>query len=310
MALFQVDILIKQLRTNNGLTQEQLCEGICTKDALSRIERGLRRPDWFTFEKLMQRLGEDPNKYYTDIATKKDMQIIDTKINLKNLLRDKKDDEARTLIAELENTEDFKEGKNLQFLLKVKSALAFRQKDYESMYNYAVEAIKITKPDFEEEKIDTYILFYDEIILINQISTALFFISSVEKATDTLLKLKASMDKCYADDDEKVKTYITILYNITKNLGLLKRYEESLEICDIGIVLCQKYQNAFLHPMLLFNKAYCLLYSGKKEEGINILQKVYALFLGYDRLAELAEIESYVEKEFGITSQDLNYSKT
>ena len=310
MTLFQVDILIKQLRKNNNLSQEQLCEGICTKDTLSRIERGLRRPDWYIFERLMQRLGEDPQKYFTDIATKKDKQILEVKDQLKYVLRSKNNDEAATLISELENKEDFKEGLNLQFLLKAKSSLAFNKKDYRGMYDYAVDAIRITKPYFNEEEIDSYILFYDEIIIINQIATAHSFISSLAKSTDILLKLKVSMDNGYIDDDEKIKTYITILYNITKNLGLLKRYDESLEICDIGINLCIKYQNSFLHPMILFNKAYCLLHLEKKEEGINILEKVYALFIGNDRLTELAEIKNYVEKEFGISNHNHNYSIT
>lgn len=310
MTLFQVDILIKQLRKNNNLSQEQLSEGICTKDTLSRIERGLRRPDWYIFERLMQRLGEDPQKYFTDIATKKDKEILDVRDKLKYLLRDKNIDEAETLIEELNNNKSFQEGSNLQFLLKSKATLAFNKKDYHGMYNYAVDAIKITKPHFNEELIDTYILFYDEIIIINQIATAHFYISSTEKSTDTLLMLKASMDKGYIDYDEKIRTYITILYNITKNLGILKRYDECLEICDIGIELCQKYQNTYLHPMLLYYKACCLLYLEKKEEGISILEKAYALFIGYDRLTELAEIKSYVEKEFGIISHNLNYSIT
>lgn len=305
MSLFQVDILIKQLRKNQGLSQEVLCEGICTKDTLSRIERGLRRPDWYTFERLMQRLGEDPRKYYTDIITAKDKQILDKRDNLKHLLRDKNDNEAETLIKDLEQTKEFKEGVHLQFLLYAKAALAFIKNDYNNMYNYASEGIKITKLNFKEEKIDTYILFHDEIMLINQIATAHSFISSIENSTDILLKLKVSIDKGFIKGDETIKTYISILYNLTKNLGILKRYDESVLICDIGIELCQKHRYSYLHPMLLFNKVCCLLYLGKKEEGISILKKAYALFIGYDRLAELSAIENYVETEFGINIHNL-----
>lgn len=308
MPIFRGDILIKELRKNKGLTQEKLCNGICTKDALSRIERGLCRPDWYTFERLMQRLGENPQIYFTDIATIQDKYIMDLKNKLNNLLREKDDKskiEVETLINELESNKDFKKGINLQFLLLSKATHAFNCKDYNSMYYHAVEALKITKPDFDEEKINTYILFFDEIKLINQIAVSYSFLTSVEKSTEILLKLKTSIDKGYVDGDEKIKTYIPLLYNITKNLGLLKRFGESIPICDTGIELCLTHRNSFYYPMFLFNKAYCLLHLDKKQEGIDFLEKIYALLTGYERFAELSKIESYVEKEFGISIRDL-----
>ena len=36
--------IIKQTREEIGLTQEQLCEGICTPATLSRIENGKQAP--------------------------------------------------------------------------------------------------------------------------------------------------------------------------------------------------------------------------------------------------------------------------
>jgi transcriptional regulator with XRE-family HTH domain len=103
--LHRGDIVIKELRKIKGLTQDELCEGICSISELSRIERGLRRPAWFTFEKLLQRLGEDPHKYYSDIVTIEEKRVIDLKEKIHKCLIQKTDEafaEARVLLAELE----------------------------------------------------------------------------------------------------------------------------------------------------------------------------------------------------------------
>jgi transcriptional regulator with XRE-family HTH domain len=63
MPRFSADTLIKSLRKAKGLTQHELCEGICSQDELSRIERNKHRPTWYVFERIMQKLGEDPNRY-------------------------------------------------------------------------------------------------------------------------------------------------------------------------------------------------------------------------------------------------------
>jgi transcriptional regulator with XRE-family HTH domain len=303
VALFKVHTLIKELRLSKGLTQEQLSEGICAKDSLSRIERGIRRPDWYVFKKLMERLGENPRKYYSDIVTADEKRIIDLKEEVTNLLRMKNnesDHAAELTLDGLETEKDFRDGTNRQFILMNRATLAFHRKDYAGMLAYATEAIKITKPDFREDAIDTYVLFFDEIKLINQIAVASFYLSSIERSTNLLLKLKASLDRGYDDFDEKSKTYLSIVYNITKNLGLLKRYEECSPLCDQGIELCQRYRNSYYHPMFLYNKACCLLHCGRREESISFLDKAHALFNGTDRLSELSSMEDYLQKQFGI----------
>jgi len=254
----------------------------------------------------MQRLGEDPLKYYTDIVTANDRRVMELKDKLTYLLREKSEESdiaAEMLINELQLDKAFTEKINFQFLLMNKAILAFHRKDYSGMYNYAVEALNITKQNFDEDKIDTYVLLSNEIKLINQIAVAHSFLSSLEKSVNILLKLKASIDKSYFDEAEKIRTYITLLYNISKNLGLLKRYEECIHICDIGLELCQKHRNFFYYPMFQYNKAYYILHMRKKEEGIALLEKAYTLFAAYNRYAELSSIESHVDKEFGIKIQ-------
>ena len=60
MAIFIVGMLITHLRQQKKLTQEQLAEGICARETITRIEKGERKPDWYTFRNIMYRLARTP----------------------------------------------------------------------------------------------------------------------------------------------------------------------------------------------------------------------------------------------------------
>jgi len=232
-------------------------------------------------------------------------EIMDMKDEIVQLLRVKNTanyDAARLLITEMEQNGDFTKGVNLQFLLRQKAAVASYDKDFAAMYDYAAQAVMVTKPDFFEDDIHTYLLTYEEIWSIIQIAIASASTVSVEKAAEIYLKLKTAVDRGYMDDDEKIKTYIPLLYNLTTLLGQLKRYEEGLQLCNEGIELCRRYRNAYYHPMMLFNKACCLFFLGRMEEGADPYTRACALFAGDERDAELAMIKEYAKKEFGIAA--------
>jgi len=320
---FEFGKIIKQLREEKGWTQSQLCNGysdveydielkvtgaICTQYQLSRIESGKQRPHWDTFAKIMQRLGEDPNKYYPQYSlTKQDKKYSKIKDELKYLLREKTDDanvKAETLIRELEEESFCKKMLNQQFILKTKALLAFNRKDYKATLDYATKGITISKPNFHEDKIDSYALYYDEIALINLIASAQSFLSSsLTTSTNIWLKLKSCIDMGYVDEDEKSRTYVRILYNLAKNLGLLKRYDECISLCDEGIVLFKKRLDIFHFPLFLINKGYCLLCLDEKEEGMIHLKQAHAFLRASERLEELSMMESLFQNTFGILIQ-------
>lgn len=56
--------VIKRKRIEMGLTQEELCEGICESFTISRIENGKQPPSRSTADALLQRLGISDSRYY------------------------------------------------------------------------------------------------------------------------------------------------------------------------------------------------------------------------------------------------------
>ena len=49
MPIHNANLLVREARLKAGLTQEQLSEGICTPQALSRIENGTENVSHVTF---------------------------------------------------------------------------------------------------------------------------------------------------------------------------------------------------------------------------------------------------------------------
>lgn len=56
--------IIRKRRQELGLTQEQLCRGICETVTLSRIENGKQTPSRSKLNALLQRLGMPGERYY------------------------------------------------------------------------------------------------------------------------------------------------------------------------------------------------------------------------------------------------------
>lgn len=63
MPVHNANLLIRDARIKAGLTQEQLSEGICTPQALSRIETGTANVSHVTFQALMERAGAQYGRF-------------------------------------------------------------------------------------------------------------------------------------------------------------------------------------------------------------------------------------------------------
>jgi tetratricopeptide (TPR) repeat protein len=226
---------------------------------------------------------------------------MDLRDQLKHKLRNGTTEEIAASIQEIENDKAFEDKFHLQYLLSAKATLAFDLGEYDNMYNYALEAISLTKTDFDLSRIDEYVFFADEILIIEQIAVALFCKAKVMDSTEILIKLTQSLDKNYFDTEEKAKPHTSILYNLSKNFMNLKKYEECIKVCDEGIAVSKKYRDAFFIPMFMINKACCFFSAEDNDEGVKLTKKVYALLDANDRHNEISEIEAYIYNAYGVS---------
>lgn len=74
MQEFCIGEIIQKRRSALGLTQEQVCEGICEPSTLSRIESGRQTPSRNKVMVILQRLGLSGERYFA-LVNKKDLEI-------------------------------------------------------------------------------------------------------------------------------------------------------------------------------------------------------------------------------------------
>ena len=246
-----------------------------------------------------------------DVVTLGDRSLAETKDRLRSLLREnsgESNEAAEALMYELDQDKNFSTKENQQFLLRSRASLAFNLQKHEDARAYVLKALRVTRPNFDEGKIGVYALSLEEVFLTSQLAISYSLEGSIEKSTDVLLALKEAVDGNYIKSDEMIEIYSSLLYNISKGLGLLEKHEEALGVCDIGMDWCNKHRRFFHSPLFLYNKANALIYLGKREEGIKLLEKASALFWGFGRYAELSFIKKSMKEKFEIDIDSLSIS--
>jgi len=318
MEKFSIEV-IKHLILIKEMKQYEIVKGICAPSHFSKILSGKRKMTPEIFEQVMIKLGQNPRDYI-GVSTAEDTQAILLRNELKYLLRHNNEEcikKSEEIIEKIERAHHFSHGVGLQILLGHKASLALYKEEYEEMLNYCKNGLEVTRPKcvhsceagFDEEKIETYSLSTEEVKLIIQLSIARANIKSsnvspkspLEISAKILIKLNDSLNKNPYHDEERANIHITMLYNLTKNLGLLKKLNETIKLCDEGIEYCKKYRNSFFEPLFMFNKAYVLLLAGNKKDGESLLQKTCAILYATDRHDELEMVKQSIVDEFGIT---------
>jgi len=264
MAVFQLGAVIKNRREELGITQEDLADGICSVPTLSRIENGERMPTKDHFEMLMQRLGYSAASldFFTD---KQDFQIYELKFKVRQEFVSDNYALAGEHMRELESALKDPTKIDRQFIL-LHDVLINKSKYTNGERLEQLEAaIQLTCPKFKSGVIPK-VLSYDEIILLNNIAICHHAQGDTAQAIEILTALKEYFDHHVISVEEALRTQPMILYNLSKYLGLSGRYDECIEICDLGIRIARKTGRCSLLGKTLFNRAWALLQRNRTED--------------------------------------------
>ncbi|MDF2540644.1 MAG: transcriptional regulator [Herbinix sp.] len=294
MSVYKIGDIMRRTREELGITQESLCYGICAVSTLSKIENGAQMPSRNTFEALMQRMGKTGDMY-TSFVSEKEYLNSEMKYKIQLHLSDGKFEEASILLDEFEKVFDLNDKLNRQFVTHSRAGILFgTSKEYEKIKELFEQAITITIPDFNIKQLYRFYLSSDEISIINSIAVIHDLLDNRRKAIEMLYSLKEYMDEKHVSLVEKAKTYPMILYNLSKWLGRERRYEESIEISDIGQNACIEYGKMRLLPNIIFNKAWCLNKLGQQEDSKPFLRMAYYTFLAMNKEGEANQIKKYM----------------
>jgi transcriptional regulator with XRE-family HTH domain len=283
-----IGALIRQFRNQTGLKPKDVYHGLCDKGTYSRIERGqTKQANILLLESLLQRLGRDPNIYFTvflDMGEFDERQIRDEITTSLGAVATDTFDKVEILLKDLAARDFYKHGLGLQYIKWTESSIlqykamhqVFPGTEQEFMQQYAdllLEAIKITIPDFNEEQIERYRLTWYEASALMSLAHHYANMDELQRGTAMLGRLINSLNKSYADESVKNRILGAVQFNYATFLMHQNRFEEGLTVN--GEETCIKDGQFYLLPLHARNNGWGLAELGRKDESIPYFAMAY-----------------------------------
>lgn len=210
--------MIKRKRKELGLTQEQLCEGICEPSTISRIESGRQVPAKNKLDALLQRLGLPGERYYA-LMSKDEMELSNLKEKIISCNVYHNSIEGLQNLEKLEKLATEDDHLLRQFILRTRVFSGYMKEGkvysytFEEKGNMLLEAIHLTIPDFDEEEIHKNLYTVEEIKVINLIALNYSDKEQNRKAIDIYYQLLKYMKEHIMNLSEANRLIALICYN-------------------------------------------------------------------------------------------------
>lgn len=294
--------IIRSLRKQAKLSQEELADGICSAVSISRIENGVQMPSAAVLDKLLEKLGAGTYQI-CDIYYK----------NEKQLEFDKSAEQVMRLISQgrlseaeknLDALKAFAQDDvlNIQcYTLLTSSIELYEQHDITKIINNLKAALLLTKSNFDFSDFRNTLLSPTEINILNAIVVAMY------KNKDTLgaIRLGEELFKALEKHQSNLKEYQISKINLTFNLAQCMekecRYKEALHYCELTEESSLESTEQMLLPEIEFIKAKIYHRLGRDEECIRIIKAIvpYMELIHKTEFANL--VKTYASSQLNIT---------
>lgn len=283
MGRYRLGDIVSMTRKALSITQEQLSEGICSIETLSRVESGRQNPSKDVYELLMERMGRVRERAYS-MQSVSDFKALDLIRKFDKTLQaydyHRADYILEDIVKMLGSTPLDK-----QFVIRAEGLVNYRlgRISTDEFLEELQKAIKITIPKYGKISLTNWPLTYSETVLILNLSTAYSEKGDYEKGIGTLKDVYSALKKSYMDEEQRVIMQIAVLNNLSKWHGLIESHDKAIEIAIEGIEICRKFKIGSVLPSLLYNYVWNneqLIEKGalspeNKRECINNLKKAY-----------------------------------
>lgn len=296
---------IRQRRVELGLTQEELCFGICEAPTLSRIETGKKTPTPTKLKALLQRLGLPSEKYYAmlsenelEIEQLKD-EIIDC--NTRKLYKD-----GLQKIDSLSKIVEPDDHLTQQFIMRSKVLLGKMEQDEvvsytsEEKLDLLLSAIKLTIPNFDIDEIGAHWYSLEEMKIINQISAVYDNNNQQQIAIDIYYQLMKYIRKKLVVNADNITTVILIAYNYSLTLCREKRYNEAINIANWGRQKSIEWGRASSLGGLFYILGESFYHTGNIQKSKDQFMQAYYAFLIMDNRENSNLMKEYLLDYFDV----------
>lgn len=148
MDIKEIGRMVYTLRTEQGMSQEELVRGICSIPTLSRLESGERRPDILVFNAILERLGKATDVISVALTLEEFEYFVERR-NIEIFLQEKKFEQAEKelVMLEAEEKENLLRLQDIDWLYGMLYILWDKKEKAEQ---YIHKAILVSIPDFDK----------------------------------------------------------------------------------------------------------------------------------------------------------------
>lgn len=280
---------VRQRREDLGLTQAQLCEGICEPITISRLENGKQVPSYTRIKALLQRLGLPGSRYFALLSrNEENIELLQKELRSDVICFERATAEERPHIreqalAKLEELEQLAEPDDRiiqQYILSTRVSLGKPDGsyDFKERLDMLTEAIRLTVPHFDLDEINLGRYSMAESTIINQIAKTYAEAGERRKAIDIYRQLLKYVEKNDQELPKYAGHFCLIAHNYAIDLTLEKRLDEAVEIATRGQKISAKYGDYQFLPGFLAVLAECCYFMDNRAQSARLYMQACCLY--------------------------------
>ena len=301
MGVYQIGEVIKRIREGLGITQEELSDGICAVETLSRIECGKRTPSRANVKALMERLGRS-GEMYLPFLHSTDMDVYMMENQISKLLSSHRSEEAEALLLELEKKIDTNDNVNMQYVVWIHAVIGLEKGTLsaEEILSRFETAIRYTIPAYQEGYLPHTIFTRHELTILCDIAILMKMNGKVEEAIGMLQQMKYYFDSTRIGVEERNVTEVLVLFNLGKMLGQEGKRESSLELDERTRDMCLAGGKGGFLPSILYNIGFEKEALGHdRAECIEIMREAYYISELMKNERQRVHIKKHADERYG-----------
>lgn len=300
MAKYPIGKLIASTRNKYKISQETLCDGVCSISTLSRIENGAQFPTWKVGNGLLERLGLsqiDTTIYMSNTEIERN----NMELKITRMLATSNYEIEEILAQYWDEKSDISILEQQFYYCAVGIVRHYKEKKSEEALQILMKAIRLTMPRFSIDQLENIkMLTFDEITILNNIATITYLLGDTYHGKKLMFFLKEHFEKINMDEEEKAKKYPMILFNLSNWLLDDERFEEAVSMCDLGIDYCITQGKLTLFPFLLFNKGNALAEQQRIDEAREMFLESYYVFRASKQVENADQVKQSAKEMFDL----------
>lgn len=281
--------VIRQRRLELGLTQEELCEGICEPMTISRFENGRQTPSRNRIKALLQRLGLPDDRFFGLLSAKElqisslEQDIISCHVRFERASAEEKNQirmEALEKHRELESVMEKDDTLSQQLILRSKYLLGTENGPYslDEGLSLLLKAMRLTSPKFDLDQIGRGLYTENEIKLINNMANCYIRAGRHYDAIDILKPLLRYLQTSMKNIPPNRAQIPMVAFNYARELEIVKRFDDAIEIAEYARRICIDYGVYTSLSGVLMILAECHYHLGDHERSKELYRQAYYLF--------------------------------